>query len=108
MPVVSRFLGIVIAMYWDDHVPARFHAKYEEALESERQRLEHGASGPGVQGERTRVKMEIVADTRCELDKVRNAWEARKERLPENLGYGKGQGLLNEGDIAWWRTGDCT
>ena len=30
MPVVSRFLGIIIAMYWDDHVPPHFHAKYAE------------------------------------------------------------------------------
>ncbi len=30
MPVISRFLGIVIAMFWDDHVPAHFHAKYGE------------------------------------------------------------------------------
>jgi hypothetical protein len=30
MPVISRFLGIVIAMYWDAHVPAHFHAKYGE------------------------------------------------------------------------------
>ena len=30
MPVVSRFLGIVIAMYWNDHVPAHFHARYGE------------------------------------------------------------------------------
>ncbi|MCX7110341.1 MAG: DUF4160 domain-containing protein [Candidatus Methylumidiphilus sp.] len=29
MPVISRFLGIVIAMYWDDHSPPHFHAKYE-------------------------------------------------------------------------------
>jgi hypothetical protein len=28
MPVVSRFLGIVIAMYWNDHPPPHFHAKY--------------------------------------------------------------------------------
>ncbi len=28
MPVTSRFLGIMIAMYWDDHSPAHFHAKY--------------------------------------------------------------------------------
>ncbi|MBM3861768.1 MAG: DUF4160 domain-containing protein [Verrucomicrobia bacterium] len=28
MPVISRFLGIVIAMYWDDHSPPHFHAKY--------------------------------------------------------------------------------
>ena len=30
MPIVSRFLGIVIAMYWNDHAPAHFHAKYGE------------------------------------------------------------------------------
>lgn len=30
MPVISRFLGIVIAMFWDDRVPAHFHAKYGE------------------------------------------------------------------------------
>jgi hypothetical protein len=28
MPTISRFLGIVIAMYWDDHSPPHFHAKY--------------------------------------------------------------------------------
>ena len=30
MPVVSRFLGIVIAMPWKDHAPAHVHAKYGE------------------------------------------------------------------------------
>jgi hypothetical protein len=30
MPVISRFLGIIIAMYWDDHAPPHFHAKYGE------------------------------------------------------------------------------
>ncbi len=30
MPVISRFLGIVIAMYWDDHAPPHFHARYAE------------------------------------------------------------------------------
>lgn len=28
MPTISRFLGIVIAMYWNDHAPPHFHAKY--------------------------------------------------------------------------------
>ena len=28
MPIISRFLGIVIAMYWNDHAPPHFHAKY--------------------------------------------------------------------------------
>ena len=31
MPELSRFLGIVIAMYYRDHNPAHFHAIYGEA-----------------------------------------------------------------------------
>ncbi|WP_428357158.1 DUF4160 domain-containing protein [Methyloprofundus sp.] len=30
MPVISQFLGIIIVMYWDDHAPPHFHAKYAE------------------------------------------------------------------------------
>lgn len=30
MPVISRFLGIVIFMFWRDHNPPHFHAKYAE------------------------------------------------------------------------------
>ena len=28
MPEISRFLGIIIAMYYNDHAPSHFHAKY--------------------------------------------------------------------------------
>ena len=30
MPEISRFYGIVIKMYFADHVPAHFHAEYAE------------------------------------------------------------------------------
>ncbi len=30
MPEISRFLGIVIAMFYRDHAPAHFHAFYGE------------------------------------------------------------------------------
>ena len=30
MPVISRFFGIVIYMYWKDHSPPHFHAKYQD------------------------------------------------------------------------------
>ena len=30
MPAISRFLGIVIAMYYKEHNPPNFHAKYNE------------------------------------------------------------------------------
>jgi hypothetical protein len=28
MPVISRFFGVMIVMYWRDHAPPHFHAKY--------------------------------------------------------------------------------
>ena len=31
MPEISRFLGIVIAMYYNDHAPPHFHARYGAA-----------------------------------------------------------------------------
>ncbi len=30
MPEICRFLGIVIAMYYSEHYPPHFHAKYGE------------------------------------------------------------------------------
>lgn len=52
MPTLSIFYGIVIKMYWDDHPPPRFHAKYGEfeaqisidTLEIINGKLPHGAT----------------------------------------------------------------
>jgi len=30
MPVISRFFGIAIYMYWRDHAPPHFHARYQD------------------------------------------------------------------------------
>ena len=30
MPEISRFLGIIIRMYYRDHAPPHFHAEYGE------------------------------------------------------------------------------
>jgi hypothetical protein len=30
MPEISRFFGIVINMYFDDHAPPHFHARYND------------------------------------------------------------------------------
>lgn len=30
MPIISRFFGIVIRMYYNDHEPRHFHASYAE------------------------------------------------------------------------------
>lgn len=29
MPILSRFYGIAVYMYWKDHAPPHFHAKYQ-------------------------------------------------------------------------------
>ena len=31
MPEISRFFGIIIFMYFDEHNPPHFHVKYNEA-----------------------------------------------------------------------------
>jgi hypothetical protein len=30
MPEIARFLGIIIAMFYKDHAPPHFHAKYSD------------------------------------------------------------------------------
>ncbi len=30
MPIISRFFGILIFMYWREHSPPHFHAKYQD------------------------------------------------------------------------------
>ncbi len=30
MPEISRFLGIIITMYYNDHPPPHFHARYNQ------------------------------------------------------------------------------
>ena len=30
MPEISRFFGIIVAMYYDDHSPPHFHVRYGE------------------------------------------------------------------------------
>ncbi|MCX7424067.1 MAG: DUF4160 domain-containing protein [Planctomycetia bacterium] len=42
MPEISRFFGIVIAMYYDDHAPPHFHAIYGS------ERAEFRIDPPGV------------------------------------------------------------
>ena len=31
MPEISRFYGIIIAMFYEDHNPPHFHARYSDA-----------------------------------------------------------------------------
>jgi hypothetical protein len=53
MPRISQFLGITIAMYYDDHPPPHFHVKYggdDATMDIETMRITEGELPPRVQG----------------------------------------------------------
>lgn len=53
MPEVSRFFGIVIAMFYDDHSPPHFHVRYgreRAAVEIRSLALLRGRLSPRVRG----------------------------------------------------------
>jgi len=77
MPEISRFYGIVIAMFWDDHNPPHFHARYggsKAAIEIESLRILDGRLPPRALG----LVVEWAAQHEDEL--MRNWEEARRSK----------------------------
>ena len=80
MPQISRFFGIIIYMYFNDHAPPHFHAEYGEheavytieTLEMLRGQLPRRAHG---------MVVEWASLHRGEL---RRNWELAREMLPLN------------------------
>ena len=50
MPEISRFYGIIIAIYYNDHAPPHFHAKY--GADQVSLRIDNGAILEGSLGAR--------------------------------------------------------
>jgi hypothetical protein len=53
VPEISRFLGVVVAMFYADHPPPHFHVRYGEQraiIEIETMRLVDGWLSPRVRG----------------------------------------------------------
>ena len=71
MPEISRFFGVIIRMYYDDHEPPHFHAIYggdEAQIGIDPIKLELAASGAlnglgvgGITSSRTEGKLEAFA-----------------------------------------------
>ncbi|MBF0284663.1 MAG: DUF4160 domain-containing protein [Magnetococcales bacterium] len=78
MPEISRFFGLVIAMYFSDHAPPHFHVRYGSQLASiaiETLTVLHGNLSPRALG----LVMEWAAAHRDELmDDWRLAQEKRE------------------------------
>ena len=80
MPQMSTFYGIVIAMYFNDHVPPHFHAIYagdEATINIE--------TGEVIDGELPRRALRLVrewAAVHCE--ELRANWELARQPAPLN------------------------
>ncbi len=78
MPEISRFLGIVIAMYYNDHAPPHFHARYGE-LEI-RVDIE---TGDIMSGSFPKRASKLVLEWhKLHRDELLNDWQLAEERKP--------------------------
>ena len=76
MPTISMFYGIVIRMYYNDHNPPHFHAKYQN----------HQASfdfeGNLIQGEMPPRQAKLIAAwAEIHNDELRANWELATDSL---------------------------
>ena len=78
MPEISRFFGIVIAMYYKDHFPPHFHAKYggkRAAFSIEELRM--------IEGEFPRRATSLVLEWAFQhRDELMDNWERAQRNQP--------------------------
>jgi hypothetical protein len=80
VPRISAFYGIVIAMYFDDHPPPHFHAKY-----AEHQAQIDIATGKVINGELPRRARELVEEwTTLHRDELMTNWDLAVRQEPLN------------------------
>jgi hypothetical protein len=82
MPEISRFFGIIIVMFYDEHNPPHFHARYgtdQAAIEIGSLRLLAGSLPPRARG----LVIEWAAQHQDEL--MRNWHLAEDSRPPEKI-----------------------
>ena len=76
MPEISRFLGIIIAMYYNDPTPVHFHARYgdyEALIATETGEVIEGRLPPRVLG--------LVQEWReYHLNELNENWRLARER----------------------------
>ncbi|MCL2660545.1 MAG: DUF4160 domain-containing protein [Acidobacteriaceae bacterium] len=82
MPTISRFYGIIIQMYFGDHVPPHFHAVYAEF-----EALIDIQTLAVVQGELPRRAMALVLEwAQQHREELRRNWElCVQNRTPVNI-----------------------
>ncbi|MEZ5282523.1 MAG: DUF4160 domain-containing protein [Acidimicrobiales bacterium] len=78
MPRISMFYGIIIAMYYDDHPPPHFHAKYGEY-----QAQVAIATGEVINGDLPRRACQLVAEwSELRRAELMEDWERAERQEP--------------------------
>ena len=78
MPEISRFYGIVIGMYWEDHPRPHFHATYAE-FEA---KIEIG-TGQVIRGHLPRRALRMVREwERMHREELTSNWQRARRKLP--------------------------
>lgn len=78
MPEISRFFGIVISMYYSEHAPPHFHARYGDERASIR--IDDGEILEGSLGRRA---LRLVEEWRAlHVAELQNDWQHAQVRAP--------------------------
>lgn len=80
MPEITRFLGIIITMYYNDHPPPHFHVRYNEQkaiIDLNSLSILQGKLSPRVLGL-------VVEWARLHQAELRENWERAKNQQPIN------------------------
>lgn len=79
MPEISRFLGIIVRMYYRDHAPPHFHAEYNEFEVTVE--IESGV----VEGKFPRRSLASLLEWYgLHVEDLRQNWELARQELPLN------------------------
>ena len=74
MPEISRFLGIIISMYFDEHNPSHFHIRYNEyraSMKIDDLNIISGSIPAKVRG--------LVAEwAELHQDELQNMWDSKE------------------------------
>jgi hypothetical protein len=79
MPIISRFFGIIIYMYWRDHAPPHFHAKYggQEIIVE----IENGT----ITGKMSKRAIAMIQEWReSHMDELMTDWKLAEEKKTLN------------------------
>ena len=80
MPEISRFLGMIITMYYNGHAPPQFHLRYGE----QRAKIDL-ESGELLDGRLPRRALELVREWRViNEQELRQNWQRALAREPLN------------------------